>query len=55
MPVTKAGLREACISRNLRIRPALQIGRMEVLEDIVDADLSADVMLEFHNSASFGR
>jgi hypothetical protein len=50
MLVTKGGLRDAAISRDLRDGSALQIGRMEVVEDTIDVGMSVDVMLVVHCS-----
>jgi hypothetical protein len=50
MPVTKSGLWDALISRNLRDGSALQIGSKERVEDIVEFDVLIDAMLEFHDS-----
>jgi hypothetical protein len=50
VPVANGGLRDARVSRNLRDGSALQIGRMEVVEDFVDIGVSIDMILAFHDS-----
>jgi hypothetical protein len=48
MAVTKGGLWDAHISRNLRDGSALQSGRTELVEDIANVGVFRDVMLTFH-------
>jgi hypothetical protein len=42
--------RDAQMSRNLRDGSAVQIGRIEIVEDTVDVGVSIDVILAFHDS-----
>jgi hypothetical protein len=49
MPVTNGGLQDVRPSPNLCDGSALQIWHTEAVEDIIDVDMSMDVMLAFHD------